>query len=73
MEKSLEHERKLYFNALMIIREQVEIQAEDEALWCEADSIIEAYVQQELRKLHEVIESELRACGLSTENQILVM
>ncbi len=34
----------------------VEEQAKDEALWCFADSIVEAYVQQELRRLHTAIE-----------------
>lgn len=31
-------------------------QSEDDALWCIADRISEAYLQQELRKLHTSIE-----------------
>lgn len=34
----------------------VKRQAEDEALWCETESIHEAFLQQELRHLHAVIE-----------------
>lgn len=34
----------------------VNAQAEDEGLWFIADSIVEAYFQQELRKLHAAIE-----------------
>lgn len=41
---------------LLKIRALVGEQAKDEALWCEADSVVEAYVQQELRHLHAVIE-----------------
>jgi hypothetical protein len=36
----------------------VEQQAEDKALWFIADLIVEAYFQQELRRLHAVIERE---------------
>lgn len=31
-------------------------QAEDEALWCIPDSIVEAYLQQELRRLTAAVE-----------------
>ena len=37
----------------------VHSQAEDEALWFIADHMPEAYLQQELRKLHEAIEGKL--------------
>ena len=37
----------------------VNAQAEDEALWCVADSIVEAYLQQELRRLHAAVEALL--------------
>ncbi len=36
----------------------VQKQAEDEALLCLTDNIEVAYIQQELRKLHAVIEGE---------------
>lgn len=42
--------------ALAAIRKLVDEQAEDHGLWCEARTIVEAYLQQELRKLHAVIE-----------------
>lgn len=34
----------------------VDEQAKDEALWCIPEYISEAYIQQELRKLHEAIK-----------------
>lgn len=33
-------------------------QAEDEALWCLTDNIVEAYYQQELRRLHAAVEAD---------------
>lgn len=39
------------------IRSVVNQQAEDEALWCIADNIVEAHFQQELRRLHAAIET----------------
>jgi len=36
----------------------VQEQSEDEALWCLTDNIELAYLQQELRRLHAVIEGE---------------
>jgi hypothetical protein len=41
---------------LMRIQAVVNEQAEDDGLWFINVSITEAYLQQELRKLHEVIE-----------------
>ena len=41
-----------------IIRKMVDAQAEDEGLWFEAETAPEAYIQQELRNLHKIIESE---------------
>ena len=38
-------------------------QAEDEGLWFESKTASEAYLQQELRKLHDAIESLLQAQG----------
>lgn len=38
------------------LRALVNTQAEDEGLWCLAQSASEAYLQQELRKLHAAIE-----------------
>lgn len=43
--------------ALVEIRKLVDRQAEDEALWLLDPTIGEAYLQQELRRLHSVIES----------------
>lgn len=43
--------------ALNNIQKEVDEQAEDEGLWCSAERIVEAYIQQELRKLHSIIES----------------
>jgi hypothetical protein len=42
------------------IKKCVDIQAEDEGLWYIAESAPEAYVQQALRSLHEVIEDETK-------------
>lgn len=38
------------------IKKMVSEQAEDEGLWCDAENVVEAYLQQELRKLHAAIE-----------------
>lgn len=43
------------------IQELAGEQAEDEALWCECRYISEAHLQQELRRLHEVIEGKTGA------------
>ena len=40
------------------IRALVSAQAEDAGLWFEAKTAPEAYLQQELRMLHELIESD---------------
>ena len=40
------------------IRQVVDEQANDEGLWCETKYASEAYLQQALRKLHEVIEGK---------------
>ena len=45
-------------NRLEAIRALVAKQAEDEGLWFVAETAAEAYLQQELRKLHAVIESD---------------
>jgi hypothetical protein len=37
----------------------VDAQAEDEALWARPFSIVEAYTQQELRRLHHVVEGDV--------------
>lgn len=39
-------------------RALVSAQAEDEGLWFEAKTAPEAYLQQELRMLHELIETD---------------
>ena len=38
--------------------ELVQKQADDDGLWFCAENISEAYLQQELRKLHSIIEGE---------------
>lgn len=40
------------------IRKLVASQAEDEGLWFEAETASEAYLQQELRRLHAAIENK---------------
>jgi hypothetical protein len=42
-----------YKKLLEIVREQ----ADEEVLWCIPDSIVEAYFQQELRRLHAAVEA----------------
>lgn len=46
---------------LAVCRRIVAAQAGDDALWCEAGSIVEAYAQQELRALHRAVEGDLAA------------
>ena len=41
------------------MRQMVNEQAEDEGLWFEAETAAEAYLQQELRKLHAAVEDEV--------------
>ena len=43
---------------LKLIQKLVNEQAEDEGLWFQAESATEAYLQQALRKLHEIIEGK---------------
>ncbi len=38
------------------VKKMVKEQAEDEGLWFEAQTASEAYLQQELRRLHRLIE-----------------
>lgn len=40
------------------ILKMVDAQAEDEGLWCKVTRASEAYLQQELRKLHAVVEQQ---------------
>lgn len=42
---------------LAAIRTLVDQQAEDEGLWFQAQTAPEAYLQQELRRLHALVES----------------
>ncbi len=49
--------------AIRALRALVDEQAEDGALWCVADSIVEAYIQQELRRLHDAAEALARLLG----------
>jgi hypothetical protein len=40
---------------------EVQRQAEDQALWCRAETVYEAYIQDALRSLHEKVEA-LQIC-----------
>ena len=42
--------------ALVEIRKLVNEQAEDEGLWFEAETALEAYLQMHLRRLHSLVE-----------------
>lgn len=41
------------------LRSMVNAQAEDDGLWCQAETAPEGYLQQELRKLHKAVEAAL--------------
>lgn len=71
--KELEEKQKILVDALKNIQSVVNEQAEDGGLWCveieingewHPISIGEAYLQQELRKLHAVIENNLKEVGI---------
>lgn len=47
---------QLDIDLIEAIQETVALQAEDEGLWFVAETASEAYLQQELRKLHYLIE-----------------
>ncbi len=47
--------------ALEPIRKMVDAQAKDDGLWFDALTAPEAYLQQELRKLHAVVEQQGKA------------
>ena len=51
------------------LRKIVDEQAEDDGLWFKAETCAEAYVQQELRKLHAAVESHLTAIEGKTESR----
>jgi hypothetical protein len=42
------------------LKKIVDEQAEDEGLWCDAENVVEAYLQQELRKLHAAVEEVIK-------------
>ena len=44
--------------SIELVRQLVDMQAEDGGLFFLSNSIVEAYIQQELRRLHEVVESD---------------
>ena len=56
-EIALTKQEERYEKALREVIEVVDEQAEDEGLWFMAIYASEKYLQQELRRLHEVIES----------------
>jgi hypothetical protein len=49
--------------------ELVDKQAEDEALWFDADYITEAYIQEALRKLHYAIEATRKEITNATKKE----
>lgn len=49
---------KTYKHRLHNALELVKKQAEDDGLWFQAQTAPEAYLQQELRRLHKVIEGQ---------------
>jgi hypothetical protein len=59
--KPLERRASVEPPVLSAVVNLVNEQAEDEGLWFEAQTMPEAYLQQELRRLHEVIEELPRA------------
>ena len=54
--------------AIRELRAVVDEQAEDDALWCETSSIVEAYLQQELRRLHSIVEAHRIECWAKDED-----
>lgn len=46
------------FEKLKRLQSLVDSQAEDDGLWFDAETASEAYLQQELRTLHELIDGE---------------
>ena len=57
---------------LWLARKVCSEQAEDEGLWFEAETAPEAYLQQELRRLHAVIErddSAFKGAIIELENE----
>lgn len=48
-----------YEEHLKKIKDLVNEQAKDEGIWFNAETASEAYLQQELRELHKLIEEEL--------------
>jgi hypothetical protein len=54
---------------LNAIREIVNAQAEDDGLWFVAEYATEAYLQQELRRLHAAMEAFWEA-GLETASKL---
>lgn len=54
---ALRAERDRLRKAHCRLQQMVDAQALDEGLWFEAETAAEAYLQQELRKLHAVVEA----------------
>ena len=55
---TLDQEEQVALDRLRAAQRLVEEQAEDEGLWFIAMTAPEAYLQQELRRLHAVIEGQ---------------
>jgi hypothetical protein len=54
--KNLEDFRRELLAATSLLRAVITRQAEDEGLWFDAETAPEAYLQQELRALHQCVE-----------------
>ena len=50
-------DEKTMNDAIAAALELVDLQAEDEAIWFQAEYASEAFLQQELRKLHAAVEA----------------
>ncbi len=61
--------KRIRAEVLAPIKTLVDKQADDEGLWYRAQTSAEGYVQQELRKLHVVIERQLDLTKLDEGSQ----
>lgn len=63
--ETIEAQNKMLAESVTSIKAKVDAQADDEGLWFYAKTASEGYLQQELRKLHEVIENHAEAIALA--------
>jgi hypothetical protein len=64
--------KRIEAEAIEPILALVSEQAEDEGLWFRAETAPEAYLQQELRRLHAAIETGARHVPESTDTHVLL-